>query len=59
MAEPNATAQAQPGVETQTLEGGDFSSLLQREFKPKSDQAKEAVETPSVLWPSRPCRTRR
>jgi len=23
---------------------GDFSSLLQREFKPKSDQAREAVE---------------
>lgn len=45
MAEPNASAQAQPGVETQTLESNDFSSLLQREFKPKSDQAKEAVES--------------
>ncbi len=44
MAELNANPQAQPGAETQTLEGGDFSSLLQREFKPKSDQAKEAVE---------------
>ena len=45
MAETNATAQAQPGVETQALEASDFSSLLQREFKPKSDQAKEAVES--------------
>ncbi len=45
MAEPNASAQAQPGVETQALESNDFSSLLQREFKPKSDQAKEAVES--------------
>lgn len=44
MAEPTANAQAQPGAETQTLEASDFSSLLQREFKPKSDQAKEAVQ---------------
>jgi type VI secretion system protein ImpC len=27
-----------------TLEAGDFASLLQKEFKPKSDKAKEAVE---------------
>ncbi len=27
-----------------TLESGDFASLLQKEFKPKSDKAKEAVE---------------
>ena len=44
MAEINPSAQVQPGAEVQTLEAGDFSSLLQREFKPKSDQAKEAVE---------------
>ena len=44
MAELNPSAQVQPGAEVQTLEAGDFSSLLQREFKPKSDQAKEAVE---------------
>ncbi len=44
MAETNPSAQVQPGAEVQTLEAGDFSSLLQREFKPKSDQAREAVE---------------
>lgn len=43
MAETSSSAQAQP--EVQTLEISDFSSLLQREFKPKSDQAKEAVES--------------
>ncbi len=42
MAETSPSAQAQP--EIQTLEASDFSSLLQREFKPKSDQAREAVE---------------
>ncbi|MDS4031056.1 MAG: type VI secretion system contractile sheath large subunit [Candidatus Contendobacter sp.] len=42
MAETSPSAQAQP--EVQTLEASDFSSLLQREFKPKSDQAREAVE---------------
>jgi type VI secretion system protein ImpC len=26
------------------LEGSEFSSLLQKEFKPKTDQAREAVE---------------
>jgi type VI secretion system protein ImpC len=44
MAETNSSAQVQPGAEVETLEVSDFSSLLQREFKPKSDQAKEAVE---------------
>ena len=29
---------------TQVLEGGDFSSLLQQEFKPKTDQSKEAIQ---------------
>ncbi|MFO1425038.1 MAG: type VI secretion system contractile sheath large subunit [Candidatus Competibacteraceae bacterium] len=43
MAEISPSTQAQP--EVQTLEASDFSSLLQREFKPKSDQAKEAVES--------------
>ena len=42
---PDPSAQAQPGGEAETLEASDFSSLLQREFKPKSDQAKEAVES--------------
>ena len=45
MAETNPSAQVQPGAEAETLEVSDFSSLLQREFKPKSDQAKEAVES--------------
>ncbi|MBL8260725.1 MAG: type VI secretion system contractile sheath large subunit [Candidatus Competibacteraceae bacterium] len=44
MAETDARAQVQPGAQTETLQSSDFSSLLQREFKPKSDQAKEAVE---------------
>ncbi|MCB1777126.1 MAG: type VI secretion system contractile sheath large subunit [Candidatus Competibacteraceae bacterium] len=43
MAETSQDTQVQGEVET--LEASDFSSLLQREFKPKSDQAKEAVET--------------
>lgn len=43
MADPMTSAQVQP-EETAALEVSDFSSLLQREFKPKSDQAKEAVE---------------
>jgi type VI secretion system protein ImpC len=35
--------QGQPGAVT-TQEGGDFASLLNREFKPKTDRAREAVE---------------
>ncbi|MBI5017330.1 MAG: type VI secretion system contractile sheath large subunit [Deltaproteobacteria bacterium] len=42
MADPTTEAQAQP--EAKTFEASEFSSLLQKEFKPKSDQAKEAVE---------------
>lgn len=45
MAETDPAAQVQPGAEAETLEVSEFSSLLQREFKPKTDQAKEAVET--------------
>lgn len=44
MAETSSSAQVQPEAAVETLEAGDFASLLQREFKPKSDQAKEAVE---------------
>ncbi|MEM5299672.1 type VI secretion system contractile sheath large subunit [Burkholderia sp. JPY481] len=43
MAEPSTEGQAQPG-ET-SLETSDFANLLQKEFKPKSEKAKEAVET--------------
>ena len=32
------------GEEAETLESSDFSELLQKEFKPKSDRAREAVE---------------
>ena len=35
--------QSQPSAGV-TLESGDFASMLQKEFKPKSDKAKEAVE---------------
>jgi type VI secretion system protein ImpC len=41
MSEAKTEAQAQEG---QALEIGDFESLLQKEFKPRSDSAKEAVE---------------
>ena len=34
------TAATQP----QAIEAGDFSSLLRKEFKPKTDEAREAVE---------------
>jgi type VI secretion system protein ImpC len=44
MAETSSSAQVQSAAAVQTLETSDFASLLQREFKPKSDQAKEAVE---------------
>ena len=40
MAETQASA-ALAGV---TMEGGDLASLLQKEFKPKSDDARSAVE---------------
>ncbi|MCO6456057.1 MAG: type VI secretion system contractile sheath large subunit [Pirellulaceae bacterium] len=36
--------QAQGQAQGSTLEVSEFSSLLEREFKPKSDRAKEAVE---------------
>ncbi|HEY2251572.1 MAG TPA: type VI secretion system contractile sheath large subunit [Planctomycetaceae bacterium] len=42
MAETQNEAQAQAGATTSM---DDFSSLLNKEFKPKSDQAKEAVES--------------
>ncbi|QQS55620.1 MAG: type VI secretion system contractile sheath large subunit [Candidatus Competibacteraceae bacterium] len=44
MAETDTNAQAQPEAQTETVEASEFGSLLQREFKPKSDQAKQAVE---------------
>ncbi|MCC7200319.1 MAG: type VI secretion system contractile sheath large subunit [Gammaproteobacteria bacterium] len=35
--------QAQAGV--QTLEGGDFAALLQKEFKPRTDRARQEIES--------------
>ena len=43
MAEVEQEAQGQ-GEET-TLEAGEFSALLEKEFKPRTDRAKEAVES--------------
>ena len=40
-----AQAKEEKAVATQTSEASDFSSLLQKEFKPKSDRAREEVET--------------
>src|ERR1700739_4376687 len=42
MASPETLAQVASTADQ--LEAGDFSSLLQREFKPKTDTAKEAVQ---------------
>ena len=39
-----AEAQAASALAAVTMEGGDLASLLQKEFKPKSDDAKSAVE---------------
>ncbi len=38
-------SQAEAQAEGTTIEASEFSSLLQKEFRSKSDQAKEAVET--------------
>jgi type VI secretion system protein ImpC len=40
-----AQAKADQAAGTQTAEASDFSALLQKEFKPKSDRAREEVET--------------
>jgi type VI secretion system protein ImpC len=42
MAEEETQAEVQ--AETQALEAGDFGTLLEKEFRPKSDRAREAVE---------------
>jgi type VI secretion system protein ImpC len=36
---------AEQGGATQTIEAGDFATLLNKEFKPKSERAKEEVES--------------
>jgi type VI secretion system protein ImpC len=40
-----AETQASAALQGVTFEGNDFASLLQKEFKPKTDEAKSAVET--------------
>ena len=37
-------AKAEEAAGAEAVEADDFSSLLQKEFRPKSDQAKTAVE---------------
>jgi len=44
MADAEKSAEAQEGA-VETLDPGSFDSLLKKEFKPKSDRAREAVET--------------
>jgi type VI secretion system protein ImpC len=39
------STQTAPLMQGVTYEGGDFASLLNKEFKPKSDEAKSAVES--------------
>jgi type VI secretion system protein ImpC len=39
-----AEEQLDPQAQGEAIEAGDFASLLNQEFKPKSDRAKEAVE---------------
>jgi type VI secretion system protein ImpC len=41
----DATSQSSSALQGLTFEGGEFASLLNKEFKPKSDEAKSAVET--------------
>ncbi|WP_440996010.1 type VI secretion system contractile sheath large subunit [Arhodomonas sp. SL1] len=50
MAESDQQTEAQQGSEAQAAEGGqlsanEFTALLQKEFRPKSDRAREEVET--------------
>jgi type VI secretion system protein ImpC len=40
-----AQTSTQAGLGTVTMEGNEFAALLNREFKPKSDRAREAVES--------------
>ena len=40
-----AETQLNTALASATLEGNDLASLLQKEFKPKTDEAKSAVET--------------
>ncbi|NRF66466.1 type VI secretion system contractile sheath large subunit [Aquincola sp. S2] len=45
MADPTTNPAASTALQGLTFEGGEFASLLNKEFKPKSDEAKSAVES--------------
>jgi type VI secretion system protein ImpC len=45
MAEPSTQGQESQQQAGATLEASEFANLLEKEFKPRSDKAKEAVET--------------
>jgi len=45
MAEPQPQTEAQGEAQVATAEAGGFAALLQQEFKPRTDRAREAVET--------------
>jgi len=47
------TKQQSPQAEALQLEGNELTALLKKEFKPKSDEAKGAVERRCVRSPSR------
>jgi type VI secretion system protein ImpC len=40
-----AERQAQAGAAAQALEGGEFAALLQKEFKPRTDRARQEIES--------------
>ncbi len=42
---------------TETFSSDEFSALLNKEFRPKTDQAKEAVENAVKTWRSRRWKT--
>jgi type VI secretion system protein ImpC len=44
MAETDTQTAAEAQVQTQIGETGSFAALLQQEFKPRTDRAREAVE---------------
>jgi type VI secretion system protein ImpC len=44
MAEASAAAKQEGGTQEGVLEASDFSALLQKEFRPQSDKARESVE---------------
>lgn len=45
MAETDTQTAAEAQVQTQIAEAGGFAALLQQEFKPRTDRAREAVES--------------